>query len=201
MYVVSLDGAKLSDAALDRIVAVAGLEPQKAPNPFPGHPEHCDDSQWRTDLRFALLKAEQRYRFDADRRGAGRDTARRKRIASAVRALKKRIASDPSLEFHCLELEQLARTADKPPPRPLELGSTIGFSAFDNLVGDLMEAFERCSGRKARYTKDTAKNSFGGRFLKFTQQALIELQIEKRESRTIANAIDRVLHSPKTVQG
>jgi hypothetical protein len=200
LYTISLDATRLGEAALDRIIEAGGLKPKKAPNPFPEHPEHCDDSQSRNDLRFALLAAEARYRFDVDRRGEGRNAARRKRIAGGARELAKRIASDPSLEFHRLPLEQLARDSERPPPRPLELGS-IDLSAFDNLIGELMRAFEQASGRKATYTKDTIKRSFGGHFIRFAQRTLIELQIDKREPRTIANAVDRIRHSPKTVQG
>jgi hypothetical protein len=195
LYTIKLDPAKLGEAALDRIIKAAGLKPKKAPNPFPDHPEHCDDSQSRTDLRNALLAAEARYRFDVDRRGEGRSLGGRKRIARAARKLKERIASDPSVEFYCLELEQLARAAEKPPPRPVELGSR-SLSAFDNLVGDLMKAFEQCFGRKARFRKNAVD---GGRFCRFAQQTIAELQLDEHSPRTIANAIDRVLH-PETAQ-
>ena len=196
-YTIQLDAAKLDDAKLNRIIKAAGLEPSTAPNPIPDDPERCDDSQSRADLRNALLAAEARYRFDVARRGEGRDLRGRKQIARAARALKGRIASDPSLEFHCFSLEQLARDAERPPPRPFELGSR-NLSAFDNLVGDFMKAFEQCFGRKAGAPKNR-DGTFGGPFVRFSQRAMTELRIDKLSPRTIANAIERIRH-PETAR-
>jgi hypothetical protein len=178
MYEIVLDPTELDDDALAWIIGEK-LKPLSD--------QHCED------LRSALLLAAKLYRFDTDRRGEGRQMARRKRIAATARALKDRIASEPDLETHCVSLEQLARAAERPPPRPYELGLRQ-LSAVDNLVGEFMKAFEQCFGRRATVTKDTAHNKFGGRFIRFSQRALIKLQIGVLEDRTIANAMNRARH-------
>jgi hypothetical protein len=173
MYAITLDGTKLGDEALDRIVAAAG-----------GNLDHDEQSA----LRYELLGPVALYR--TKRTQAARARKKRMRAAANFKRSFERIKKDEYLRHHVegIDADRLVMDAASRHPEPFDARAPE-VSAFELLVGRLGYVFENRFKLNVSYSRDKLGEPRGP-FIDFAEAVLIEFKI-RRSRRTIANAISR----------